>query len=132
MVLGVSSLLLPHLFCVDLRLFLHAVCFETRRLDQLVEALLLDLDVCFGLGHRCRRDAGPSESLGSAGGSLELPSVLLPVCDQAAVPLDGPLARARVNSCVLPVAFLAVEEAGHAASSDVGAGKGKCVKRACA
>ena len=49
-----------------------------------VEDLLLDLAFCCGLGHHCLRTAGPSVSLGSAGGSSELPSVLLLLCDHAA------------------------------------------------
>ena len=48
-----------------------------------VEALLLDLSVCFGLGHRCRRAAGSPVLLGSASGSSELLSVSLPLCAHA-------------------------------------------------
>ena len=72
-----------------------------------VEALLLDLAACFRLGHHCRRVAGPSVSLGSAGGSFLL------LCDQDAVPLDGPQARARVHFLRVACYVLAVEEAGH-------------------
>ena len=98
-----SSCVSSHLFCVGLRLFLHVVRFGARCLDQesvpfrrgkvshrpmrledglehdFVEALLLDLAVCFGLGH-CRRSAGSFVLLGSAGGSSELPSVSLLFC----------------------------------------------------
>ena len=61
-----------------------------------VEALLFNLAVCLGFGHRCRRAAGSSRLACSAGGSSELPSVSLLLCAHA-VPLDGPWARARVH-----------------------------------
>ena len=80
---------------------------------EFVEALLLDLYVFFGLGHHCRRAAGLPDLRGSAGGSSELLSMLLLLCDQAAVPLDGPLARARVHLLRVACRVLAVEEAGH-------------------
>ena len=82
---------------------------------DLVEALLLELAVRFG----------SSVSRGSVLGSSELPSVLLLLCDHAAVPLDGPNARARVHFLRVAGCILAVEEAGI-----VGSGKGRCVKRA--
>ena len=95
----VSWSLLLHLFCVGLRLFLHAVCFGARRLDQqsvgkvshrpmrlevdleneFVEALLLDPSAVV-------EPLAPPSRLGLAGGSVELPSILLLFCDQAAVP----------------------------------------------
>ena len=69
---------------------------------------------------------------GSAGGSSELPSVSLLLCLHA-VPLGGPWARARVHLLSVACGVLAVEQAGHAGSlGSSGAGKGLCVKHACA
>ena len=73
---------------------------------------LLDLAVCFGLDHHCRRSAGSPVLLGSAGGSSELPSVSLLLC----VPLGGPLARARVPLLSVACGVLDVEQAGHSGS----------------
>ena len=75
--------------------------------------LLRHLDVSFGLGHHCRRAAGDSVSLGSAGGSSEVPSIVLLLCDQDAVPLDGPHDGARVHVLRVACCALAVAEVGH-------------------
>ena len=126
-------------FSEGLRLFQHAVRFGARCLDQksvpfrrrqvshrlmcledglehdLVEAVLLDLTVCFGLHHHCRRSAGSSVLLGSAGGSSKLPSVSLLLCAHS-VPHGRPLARARIHFLRVACSVLAVEQAGHAGS----------------
>ena len=131
-----SSLLLPYLFCVVLRLFLHVVRFGARRLVQqsvphrrgqvshhlmrlddglehdLVETLRHDLAVPLGLGYSCRRAAGPSFSpLGSPDGASKLPSRLLSA--SAAVPLDGSLARLSVQILSVACGVWVVEQAGH-------------------
>ena len=87
------------------------MCLEDGLEHDLVEALLLELAVRFG----------SSVLLGSVRGSSELPSVLLLLCDLAAVPLDGPNARARVHFLRVAGCILAVEEAGI-----VGASSGHC------
>ena len=81
----------------------------------LLRLFLLDLAVSFGLGHHCRRSAGTSFLLGSAGGSSELPSVSLLLCAHS-VSLDGPLARARAHFLRVACCASAVVKAGHAVS----------------
>ena len=88
----------------------HLVHFEDCLERPLVEALLLELEFSLGrLGCRCRRSSGFSFSLGSAGGSSKLPSLLLSA--SAAVPSDDPWACALVH--LLSAACLVVEPAGH-------------------
>ena len=97
-----------------------------------VEALQLDLDVRFGLGHHCRRAAGASLSLGSAGGSSELPSMFLLLCDQACLPSRIRGSRSCPSlECYLQRLGCRTGWACRLAQI-AGAGNGRCVKRACA
>ena len=89
---------------------------------EIVEALLLDLDVCCGRGHHCRRAAGPSVSLRfCCSSAARLPSLLM-----------APRLALVSISCVLPVASWLSKRLGMSTQFDRRAGKDRCVKRACA
>ena len=141
-----SSTLLPHLFRVGLRLFLHADCFGARCLDhqsvphrrrQVSQRLmrledggdhdfLVDLAVCFGLDHHCRR-AAVSSSLawfswfvGAAVGVAAPPLPRRPSCWTL-----GPRSCPSLECCLWRLGC----RTGWACwlARIVGAGKGQCV-----